>query len=82
MLKAGKNPLGSSNQVYLDDAWSISLQNFGKALADYRNDKPGLAQRIALFEKELDDARKVQPPLDAPKQESWSLINWIKGIFK
>jgi hypothetical protein len=82
VLKAGKNPLGSSNQVYLDDAWSISLQNFGKALADYRNDKPGLAQRIALFEKELDDARKVQPPLDAPKQESWSLINWIKGIFK
>ncbi len=89
-IKDGKNPFKSSAELFASLGWPDSLQKYKGALEAYERNKKMLEDRITVLEREQFEARMEKPsvlpvehqPDVSPQNGSWSLFNWIKGIFK
>ncbi len=89
-IKEGKNPFKSSAEMFASLGWPDSLQKYKGALEAYERSKKVLEDRITVLEREQFEARMEKPsappvehqPDVSPQNGSWSLFNWIKGIFK
>jgi hypothetical protein len=89
-IKDGNNPFKSSGDMFASLGWPDSLQKYKGALEAYERNKKVLEDRIIALEREQFEARMEKPsappvehqPDVSPQNGSWSLLNWIKGIFK
>jgi hypothetical protein len=89
-IKEWKNPFKSSAEMFASMGWPDSLKKYKGALEAYERNKKVLEDRITVLEREQFEARMEKPsvppvehePDVSPQNGSWSLFNWIKGIFK
>jgi hypothetical protein len=89
-IKGGENPFKSSSEMFASLGWPDSLDKYKVALDAYERSKKVLEDRVNVLEREQIEARMERPsvppvghqPDVSPQNESWSLFNWIKGIFK
>jgi hypothetical protein len=89
-IKDGNNPFKSSGDMFASLGWPDSLQKYKGALEAYERNKKVLEDRIIALEREQFEARMEKPsappvehqPDVSPQNGSWSLLNWIIGIFK
>jgi hypothetical protein len=81
-VKDGHNPFKSVKEMLDAQGWPGTLKRFRVAWTDYQQSQNYLEDRAARYEKELMESKPASPAPESTEKESWSLIKWLKGLFK
>lgn len=76
------DPFKSNKEILEAQGWPETLLKFRISLKRYQRGQKELEDRVARYEKELEEAKATLQSQKPSEKEQWSLIRWFKQLFK
>lgn len=82
IVKDGGNPFKSVQVMLASNGWPAMLKSFERAMAEYQRTQSDLEATVVRYETERAQSTFVSSAIKSRENQHWSLIGWIKGLFK